>query len=538
MHTEFLLWKPGIIKNADKNKMEITSNLPAKPNLRAAFGLTVIFFLTGLAGVFNHEPWLDEMHHWLLAKESQSLIELYSNMRQEGHPPLWNVILFIITRFTIDPIWMQLVHLLFGTLGMFVLLCRGPFSIWFKTGLVFSYYFLYEYLVLSRNYAPGILLLWLICSLLTGKKNTFILVSLLAGLLANIHLFCLFISIPIMLVIWLVHFKKESRFVLFTGSALFILLMAISIWFIIPPDNHFLIRYNQDGIFSLNRLEKGASLFFKTFFLFPDFLKINCWNSNLLSDKFRLLTVIPALISFVIPYLIFARHKIPLFMFYLSALLIGGFIYISPLHVGVRYFGMIYLAFIAALWLQKIFNDDYKIVYSAWFSLHLNKLKRYLVIPFFILLFATQVLSSVILYIQDYKRPFSQAKQTSKFLVESGFVNKNLAVTNPSAISSLRGFFPLHFFSLEADNYPKFCPWIVFPFQFSESQVMEKMNILINSSDTDWILVSNHYLDFSTADLQSLLKLSGVPLRISLIKSFTGSLVGSENYYIYTFSRH
>ena len=84
--------------------------------------LSLVYFAVSLVGILHHELWLDESHHWLLARDSTSLSNLINNTRFEGHPVLWNVLLFGITRLTYDLFWMQLLHILIATATVFLFL--------------------------------------------------------------------------------------------------------------------------------------------------------------------------------------------------------------------------------------------------------------------------------------------------------------------------------------------------------------------------------------------------------------------------------
>ena len=74
--------------------------------------LTLVYFVISLIGIQHHELWVDESHHWLLARDSGAFLELIKNTRYEGHPILWNILLYQITRFTLNPFWMQFLHIL------------------------------------------------------------------------------------------------------------------------------------------------------------------------------------------------------------------------------------------------------------------------------------------------------------------------------------------------------------------------------------------------------------------------------------------
>ncbi len=141
--------------------------------------LTAIYFAVSLDGILHHELWLDEAHHYLLARDSNSFIELVKNTRYEGHPILWNTLLYGITRFSLNPFWMQFLHILISTSVVFIFLRKAPFNWIFKTLFIFGYFMIFEYNVISRNYILGVLFLFLACSVFEKRKENFILLTVL-----------------------------------------------------------------------------------------------------------------------------------------------------------------------------------------------------------------------------------------------------------------------------------------------------------------------------------------------------------------------
>src|ERR1051325_1005581 len=113
----------------------MTNKLPWIP----VIFLSGIFFLFGYFGVLHHEMWLDETHHWLLAKDSSSIGEMMYNSRYEGHPMLWNFLLFVLTRFSSNPFSMQVLNLMISILAVIIFLRYSPFSVKIKIPAVFSY---------------------------------------------------------------------------------------------------------------------------------------------------------------------------------------------------------------------------------------------------------------------------------------------------------------------------------------------------------------------------------------------------------------
>ena len=165
------------------------------PLLWTAFLLYL--FVAGISLV-NHEMWADELHSWNIAKGSQRLTDIFRNSRYEGHPPLWYIILWTISRFTHNLVAVQVVHLFIAAVPVFLLLFFSRIPIVTRLLIPFGYYLLFEYSVLSRNYAIAILLASLICMLMRRNvelKNAWY--YLLLFLLTNTHLLGALLAGPV-----------------------------------------------------------------------------------------------------------------------------------------------------------------------------------------------------------------------------------------------------------------------------------------------------------------------------------------------------
>ncbi|HET6991268.1 MAG TPA: hypothetical protein VFJ43_08095, partial [Bacteroidia bacterium] len=156
--------------------------------------VTILFAVLGWLGIMHHEMWLDETHHWLLAKDSGNLSELFFNARYEGHPMLWNILLFILAKFTSDPFAMQVLNLCISVFGVFLFLRHARFSLTEKILVVFSYFVFYEYTELARNYSLAFLLLVIVCILFQKRRKHFLGLSITLFVLAQTHLFAAIIA--------------------------------------------------------------------------------------------------------------------------------------------------------------------------------------------------------------------------------------------------------------------------------------------------------------------------------------------------------
>ncbi len=73
--------------------------------------------------------------------------------------------LFLVSRITSSPLGMQVLHLIIATCSVYVFLKYSPFTRTTKLLFIFGYFPCYEYAVLSRSYALGVLGLFSFCAL-------------------------------------------------------------------------------------------------------------------------------------------------------------------------------------------------------------------------------------------------------------------------------------------------------------------------------------------------------------------------------------
>ena len=128
-------------------------------------GLIVLFLYTaGIIFITSfHELWFDETQAWLIAK-SASYKEIFTYIpHYEGHPPLWHLILAVFAKngapveFTLKAI-----NTVFCVTAMAILIFRSPFPKIVKYLLPFTFFFFYQYGVLSRPYSIAMIVFFLL----------------------------------------------------------------------------------------------------------------------------------------------------------------------------------------------------------------------------------------------------------------------------------------------------------------------------------------------------------------------------------------
>ena len=104
--------------------------------------------------------WRDEFNAFGIAVASPTLPSLFHHIHYEGHPWLWYMLLWFVSKITVDPVGMKILE---GVIGVSIYLVIGlssPFSRLEKVLIFCGYFISFEYTVLSRMY--GLLLLLLV----------------------------------------------------------------------------------------------------------------------------------------------------------------------------------------------------------------------------------------------------------------------------------------------------------------------------------------------------------------------------------------
>ena len=165
--------RAGVLERPDASSPAAgasAANAP-RPSRRALLVAVFIVAAVGTAlGLRGHAMWFDELQAWNIARSSHSLGELYASLRYEGHPIVWYLPLFVLTRFTGNPHAMQVLQWTIATTTFAFVLFRSPFSVPVRITIVAGYFFAFEYGVITRSYGVNALLVVLAAVLLARPR--------------------------------------------------------------------------------------------------------------------------------------------------------------------------------------------------------------------------------------------------------------------------------------------------------------------------------------------------------------------------------
>jgi len=174
------------------------------PALTAAFAVVLAFAL------HHHELWRDELQHWMLPRDSAGPLDLFRNMKYETIPKLWHLLLLPVTRLTSSPVGMQVLHWAIACAAVFVVARYAPLGPLQKVLFSFGYFPLYEYGVMSRNYALGLLSAVVTCALLRQRYRRPLWLALALALMSNTSAHACILAIGLLLALAL-DFRVNRR---------------------------------------------------------------------------------------------------------------------------------------------------------------------------------------------------------------------------------------------------------------------------------------------------------------------------------------
>jgi hypothetical protein len=348
-----------------------TPQRPRRRMVAAAGDVTFVLLLSfEIIRSLRHAMWHDETQVFMIAAGSSSLWQLFHNLRLEAHPALWYVLVWLITRVTADPIWMQVLHTVLAV-GVWVVVYRySPFSTADKFLLLLSYFLFWEYFVISRSYVLIALIGFAFVLLRERRPRPELALWLLAGLLANVHVYGAIWSMVLAAMLVIEAPQRNSKMMM--GAALYLVLLSFAVATIAPPADFG--PWPSGGVrFDLYRLKADLNVPFGAFVpLRPDLIRETFaylahpgsaaiprfWNANP-TDYFVALLKLDAhhpmriAAVFAAPIVVcWLIVRAPLRMLEFAFVYFGILLFqnLWDFSGSVRHHGVVFLAFIATVW--------------------------------------------------------------------------------------------------------------------------------------------------------------------------------------------
>ncbi len=484
-----------------------------------------LFVILSLIGILNHVMWRDEMNTWLIVRDSNSWHDLIYNIKSDrGHPGLWHFSVALLRNLVDNPVIMQLFHWSLAVITIILFWLYSPFNHLQKALFTFGYCPLYEYTLISRNYGLGICLLFAFCVVFSSRYQTYLILAVLLGLIANVNVYSLLISMALISMLTLefvldrqlqqIYLNKSKIWDVIISISIVIFCFALAAYFIIPPvDNNPNILGEQITTFDLRHLFKILGRFFGGYTLIVP-------NSKRWIDLIICGSIAIGIFGINCSYL--SKKIIPLFFYITANSGLFLFMYSKHLTISIRHLGHYYFIMIIALWLANYYQENkLKWKYNFNFLPIKASWHHYL----FMIILYIQLGGGIYKYINDLIVPFSASKAAANYIIKSNLNQEFIVASRDVNMASVSGYLNRKLYYPELEELGSFFLFSQRGFDnVTHDEVLKQIkDILSKKTQLDRILmILNKEVKSTRNDLQ-----------IIPIEKFKKSYLSGERYYLY-----
>ena len=478
--------------------------------------LFLLFVIASSTLLALHEPWRDELQSWEIARQSHSLSELFHLSRYEGHPAAWYLLLYAVTRFTHDFSPVQWLNWALMVAAVALMLWRAPFTRLQKLLAVSGYFFLFEYTVLARNYAIGILAAFAVCFLMKNWRRHWVWLHLGLFVMLQSNVFAAFLAAAFFVPLWFLGLKnarQERRFAgkFVVGTLIFLAGFALSALDMAPPAG---TAFMPEWRWSTPEILPALGAFVHALTPIPKW-RLDFWNSHFLSS-FTGWEILPwvelGLASILLAICVWMLRKswFALTFFLLAWAAIT--VFLSVKYVGfMRHHGHFFLGLVMAVWVKNDFFENK--------NTEAGQGRGEAVV--FTLLLGLQVLGSVPAAFFEIRYPFSQSAEVADFLRENGRADAFIAGHFDYATSPVAFHLNRPIFYPNAGKSGTFITWSEERFAHPVVDIVATANEICGEKGKFLLLMS---YPISPKKL---------PPDIRLLKVFSPAIVKTEEYWLY-----
>ncbi len=525
------------------------------------FFLLSIFFIVVAFGIIHHEMWRDELEAWLIARDSVSVNELLNNLEYTGHPALWYLCLYLLSKITSNPLIMQSFHLIVATGVIFIFIHYSPFNKLQKVLFCFGYFPLYEYGVISRSYALGVLLIFSFCALFCRKTHNYIYLAAILALLSNTSVYGLIISFvfAVMLAFTIIKetysvkktiLRQQNLAIKLAISAtIYLLSLSASTIQIIPPldskseininllknESNIDLAQTSSELSESMRLVLGRTFtsIWRSYVPIPDFSIDSSWGTNILIDNHQLpeifsinlgffIAAFLSIVLFSIFAFIFVNNYKILFLYVVGtfSIMLFGLAVKSP---AIRHNGHLFILLISCFWIH-IYEPRGK--YHNLSQNHVTKLIHKYQNFFLTLILCVQLYAGTRMYAVDSIKLFSNSQNAAQFIKDNQLEKLTIVGSDYKIVSSISAWLNRKIYYPEIRDFGTFTVWtsenVMLNTQITQLDILKQIEQLkVGDSDSLLLILDNRLRETSTS------------LDIDFLVSYEDSIVKQEKYFIY-----
>ncbi len=514
------------------DKMSIKESAQPENNSGFIFTVLISYVALLLTGILLHPMWRDEIHFWSISGASSGLGDLLQRKEWDGHPDLWYILVYAVRSLFDNPVAMQLMHAGIALTTVFLILKYAPFPKVQRALLVFGYFFLFEYAMISRNYAIGILLITLILVLYPQRTRYIFLIALIMFLLVQTNMFSIILCMAFLLTwgfefIFSKTFRTELLRKKATVAISIILVLAgivYSLQTVIPPP-----APNPSGVmdFSLSQLTlqeliRSVATVWKAWVPVPE-LTSQFWNTNMVGSD--VIEAILALIMLFAAALLFIKRPVVLFLYTIGMAGIIGFIFII-FYGYLRHHGHLFLLLVICLWLKEFYQEQQLDSHPYFPEKIYQWMKRNSahLVTFLLLI---HVLAGMYAFVIQIVTPFSAGKETARYIRQEKLDRYLMAGDRDISLETVTSYLDQEAFYFGRKSFSRYLNYNPnLRHRPDESAIMMMADSLMRVNGDTILLVMNSPLTEARW------------VNLKRLQSFEQSIVADEVYYLYLLSPH
>ena len=383
--------------------------------------VALLFAVSQIPLLLNHEIWNDEATSWQLSREI-NLGNFYEVNSAEPHPILWQLILAPFSKANFPIITLNIISLAFVTAAVFVIFRFSKMNFFIKLAFLLSSSFFYFIPVISRDYSLVPLALALICIAYKSRHEKPFLYGLSLAFLSQTH-FLMYGFMGALAIGYVVEIivKKPGKKEFFKESLKFSLPILISIALVVPI---VINSFNNQAIITEKAFTNVPTEYRDPFI--PNVILNFCGHYNSFAEM-----ILAALLALTAITFFIKNQKTFLYLlagvgfwFFVMGTIYKGYSLLAPK------VALMPLMMFATIWLNHIEDkkDENKVEKFLMHS-EIIKFLHVRITRNWYLVFAMVVVLVTIPYAfsyakEDMNRPFSNAKEIAGFInrVEPGSV--------------------------------------------------------------------------------------------------------------------
>ena len=434
------------------------------------FGL---FLIITFSGILYHEPWSDEAQVWLMARDL-TFSKLIQQLPYEGTPGLWHALVFPIAKLNLPYEAQAWLHWLIISSAIFIFLFFSTIPKRIKALFVFSYYPIYEYAVIARNYSISLLFIFILSALHKERFVRPITYSLFLGLLFQTNLLVFFPAILLMFLFIIDSYKNESilknnKYLI--SISIMITSACLAILQIIPYPGQLHAHLSSLRISELS--SSLAGIFLPINGGYGEVFFINIWS--------QVLSLLTLFCLILLAYFLIKNIKVRLGLLLSWAWLI--FIFLAKPIGALRHYGFFIIFLITAWWLDRYYlQSKNKASHIA------TSLIGLLLLPGIIIAGNN--------YVKEYKYNFCGGKEMARYLKDNNLEDAHIASLSSPINMSLLPYLPnTKFWQAERQVFGTYTTYDAAFINGLVDHELRKEKIIQNFANQDFLLLTTFKID-------------------------------------------